>query len=727
MSFTELAQRNKGQLDVLMLRLSQRLQSHNLVTRNMAGLVLETVALLKAFVSCPPVSSPLKGRDQMHTETEAAKETDTETIEHSEGDAEQVQQSALEERDERVRMAAVGLFLCRSFCAAIIRYTHEEEQLALHFTPRDGGRTAAVDLLQALVQFLTVVPLTSSTYPLHREVENVLIVLLSTQLFSRPGTEANHLFYDELLTSDTLLPGQWRMLLVQQLLARFLDAKDAPSSPAKGTQTRGFLKSLGSAASTVLWAPLSKLFAEGPGGNALSLSQRSCLLLLLLCHKHNKKHQENRFLLALRSCQDSSSHSDRNALVPFPQLFDEICMSMEEGHSIGTVLLLLFDLLQEHSMFKAYLLSRSDITTLVVSLLQVLHTVVRQNSAHACDIVSLIASVLLVLSEDHGYHAACQRERLSAVPWFYEQTTADVSVSDLLCAVVLKAAHANLAKFRSRGLQMLLLAVVANHAPFFRGLESHTAYRLLALLEVVARRYGRARLACQAAGSAVTPELVDAEEMYAEILSLSLHILDLAVAYSLQWNPHLVYALLYSRETFLQLQRDNQMRGEVANIVQVIEFFDAELSMANLEEFSSAAVTTVIEEALMLRWDRGRKKGMGGEDRDGKKEWKEVENDMYIFEECSLEHFYLPYVWEIVVKRGRKIGGWSTSLLYPLFEGQEQPSISAEGADGTSSRGRSTSLKASPTHTPQLKYKVVSPPRGGPPGVYPPDTYVIDV
>lgn len=79
--------------------------------------------------------------------------------------------------------------------------------------------------------------------------------------------------------------------------------------------------------------------------------------------------------------------------------------------------------------------------------MHVLHTVVRQSSAHACDIVSLIASVLLVLSEDHGFHVACQRERMATVPWHYEQPT-NVSVSDLLCAVVLKATHTNLVKFK---------------------------------------------------------------------------------------------------------------------------------------------------------------------------------------------------------------------------------------------------------------------------------------
>lgn len=168
------------------------------------------------------------------------------------------------------------------------------------------------------------------------------------------------------------------------------------------------------------------------------------------------------------------------------------------------------------------------------------------------------------------------------------------------------------------------------------------------------------------------------------------------------------------------------MRKEVVNIVHVIEFFDAELSKANLEEFSSAAVTEVIEEALMLRWERGQKGK--AENREGKEEWRTVDNDMYIFEESLLEPFFLPYVWEIVVKRGRKIGGWSTSLLYPLFEGQEQPTSNASGSsatvvavDNASSEGHGCVTAA------QLNYKVVSPPRGSPPGVYPPDTHVIDV
>ena len=138
-----------------------------------------------------------------------------------------------------------------------------------------------VVLLQALVQFLLSVPVESSTYPLHREVENVLIVLLSTQLFHRPDKHACHLFYDKLLDEDTLLAGPWRTMLVQQLLSRFLDAKQSPLPQPKGAQSSGFFKSLGSAASESRPLLLSLL---------ASFSLCLSLSLVSLSHTHTHTH-----------------------------------------------------------------------------------------------------------------------------------------------------------------------------------------------------------------------------------------------------------------------------------------------------------------------------------------------------------------------------------------------------------------------------------------------------
>lgn len=85
--------------------------------------------------------------------------------------------------------------------------------------------------------------------------------------------------------------------------------------------------------------------------------------------------------------------------------------------------------------------------------------------------------------------------------------------------------------------------------------------------------------------------------MYEDLLALLLENINSTLAHRLKNNSQLVYALLQKREIFFQFQHHARLSDLVQNLEQVINYFNARVSEANLKAPSSNEVLRLIEQA----------------------------------------------------------------------------------------------------------------------------------
>jgi flagellin-specific chaperone FliS len=109
---------------------------------------------------------------------------------------------------------------------------------------------------------------------------------------------------------------------------------------------------------------------------------------------------------------------------------------------------------------------------------------------------------------------------------------------------------------------------------------------LSSLFELLAKRFAKV----------VEKQSMDVA-VYEDILALLLEIINSTLTYRLKHNSQLVYALLQKREIFFQFQHHLRLSDLVQNLEQVINYFNARVSEANLKAPSSNEVLRLIEQA----------------------------------------------------------------------------------------------------------------------------------
>lgn len=106
------------------------------------------------------------------------------------------------------------------------------------------------------------------------------------------------------------------------------------------------------------------------------------------------------------------------------------------------------------------------------------------------------------------------------------------------------------------------------------------------LFELLARRYTKL----------VEKQSIDVS-VYEDLLALLLEIINSTLTHRLKHNSQLVYALLQKKEIFTPFQLHERLGDLVQNLEQVISFFNARVSEANLKAPSSNEVLRLIEQA----------------------------------------------------------------------------------------------------------------------------------
>eukprot|EP00742_Colponemidia_sp_Colp-10_P007166 GILJ01007696.1.p1 GENE.GILJ01007696.1~~GILJ01007696.1.p1 ORF type:complete len:816 (+),score=103.05 GILJ01007696.1:46-2493(+) len=392
--------------------------------------------------------------------------------------------------------------------------------LWLHWSPAMMERRSAV-LIQSVVDFLIDIPPTEVNYELHVECLNLLLVLLSSQLyhplsdfpFSLSSTAP---FLD--IVMDRPSVAVRAVPLVRALIGHFIRQQPVPT-PADSklglSKLFGSVKSavgtVGSAATNV-WSwrpsnPFGKAVTPSSSSNNLKplmsrhefpLASKSLMLLMLLIHNRSDKKSPlmyNPYREAIRSFHDENfdpedpertAVSTFSARLPFGKVYDALSSHLQD--ECATVLL--YSLIHYNSLFLSYVLSKSDLDTLMLPLLEILYNAPNPDVKMKSNQIYMLLIVILLLSQDVSFTVNVNRQMiLSTVPWFHERVLNQISLGSLIVVVLIRTIRFNLAKLRDSYLHTNCFAALANLAPHSESMHMYAAMRLVSLFDVLSRKY----------------------------------------------------------------------------------------------------------------------------------------------------------------------------------------------------------------------------------------------
>ncbi|MCO5600246.1 hypothetical protein L7F22_054356 [Adiantum nelumboides] len=385
-----------------------------------------------------------------------------------------------------------------------------------------GNQNVVGFLIAAMFFFIGNLDVNPSTYWLHLEVGNLLLVMMSTQLHSSLpfGAKDSHIFFDAAMSQEIGLA----RLVVRKLLMSYIARLPLPENAAhymtfSKTNHQGVLQKVGSAAAIVLRLPyytytylLSSNSTSGPS----PLAQNSLLLLLILVHyrkciqvdevAHEKidgKGEDavavlndlerlilNPFSQALDSARDtdfdlvdleSNARTDSVTRIPFAALYDTLGLSLRDESSV----LLLYSLVHGNPAFLEYVLVRTDIDTLLMPLMEMLYDAPRKTPKQ----IYMLLIILLILSQDASFNASVHKLILPAVSWYKERLLNQASLGSLMVVILIRTVKYNLSKLRDVYLHTNCLAILSNMAPHAHRLNAYAAQRLVSLFDMLSRKY----------------------------------------------------------------------------------------------------------------------------------------------------------------------------------------------------------------------------------------------
>lgn len=554
-----------------------------------------------------------------------------------------------------------SLLLIRSFVKYFIEHSKEED-LFVHFggftlaqaTKLQRGKLAGQvsqgiqrlpedskfqecglldDFIDTLVEILTEVPYSEETYTLFLEAINMLVILLSVQMFD-PDASSNSVIYQIVMTGKC---SKRSNKLVMKLLRYYIKQQPLPDELRSGGG-KGLIGTL-----------MSWFGSEEPAveeEDALLANQSLLLLLILVNHctqgKKLNLYRQSLFTFTNSKPKGGTSSGETEEASFYLNagiLYSTLCSQL---HTDQTTLLL-YLLLHRNPTIASYLLSRTDIDHLVIPILKLLYTAEEQNSHH----IYMALIVLLILSQDENFNKSVHEVVLPEVPWFTDRVINNITLGGMLVLVVIRTIQYNMTKMRDKYLHTNCLAALANMSAQFHALHPYVTQRLVSLYAVLAKKHGRVQEQIkqaeqnphQAMQEDFPQDFVSDLAILEEVIRMVLEIINSCLTNTLHHNPNLVYTLLHRRELFAQFRTHPTFQDIIQNIDTVLAFFSTRLEQHPEQTLSVQVVLDVIKQGT-LQWPRDRLK-------------KFPELKFKYVEEEQPEEFFIPYVWSLVYKSAK--------------------------------------------------------------------------
>ncbi|KAK1395267.1 Dymeclin [Heracleum sosnowskyi] len=577
----------------------------------------------------------------------------------------------------------------------------DSESLPDNF-PRD--QSIAHFVMDSVLSCIGLVDVSSDTYLLHHGLLNFMLVAMSTQLLSgpSPGPDDSHPFTDAAMVQKKDVIN----LAVRRLLLNYIARSQFPSTIAsyaifaEGNQP-GVLQRVGSAAANLVLLPLSFIVSSSGEASRSLVAESSLNILLILIHfrkcvvpepgklefdgnaksdsllKEQTYSFENPYCKALENARDVEfDHADieRNARggpsIPFASLFDTLGMSLADEGAV----LILYSLIHGNADFLEYVLVRTDLETMLIPLLEILYNAASSRSNQ----IYMVLIILLILSQDSSFNASIHKLILPTVPWYKERILSQTSLGSLVVIFLARTLKYNQSELRDVYLHTNCLAILANMAPHVHHLSAYASQQLVSLFDMLSRRYTKlAELKNDKMhtfngeskdGDSLPDDMQSSElHVYTDFLRIVLEILNVILTYALPRNPEVVYAILQRQEKFLPFKSHPRFNELLENIFTVLDFFNSRIDAHKLEgEWSVEKVLEVI--IFNCRSWRG----------EGIKMFTQLR---FTYEqESHPEEFFIPYVWQLVMKRSGYRFNPKSINLFPVDNPVEISYVSQEAA-----------------------------------------------
>ncbi|POG71185.1 Dymeclin, partial [Rhizophagus irregularis DAOM 181602=DAOM 197198] len=258
----------------------------------------------------------------------------------------------------------------------------------------------------------------------------------------------------------------------------------------------------------------------------------------------------------------------------------------------------------------------------------------------------ILLTILLLFSQDEVFNENIQKISISYQPWFTERLLKSVSLGGLTYLVLIRVIQFNLSSHRDVYFHNNCLATMANLGNSIQDIHPYVAQRLVNLFDIVAKRYQKLREKAQQQGEDENVsnlnmenfiiQYSDAVAIYGDLVCLVLEIINSVLIRRLNSNPELIYSLLHKKDLFTHFQLHPRFAELIANIDNVISYFHARISEANLKSPSAEEISELIETAART-WPPGRLK----EFPDLKFQYEE---------ELESQEFFCPYVWALIYR-----------------------------------------------------------------------------
>ncbi|XVF66613.1 hypothetical protein PTKIN_Ptkin10aG0051100 [Pterospermum kingtungense] len=499
-----------------------------------------------------------------------------------------------------VYMKAVnGVYISSVFLKHIIENSQSNKMEDLYLSlvegepvPKDFITDQSIEnfVMHNVLTFLGSIDVSPTTFRLHQELLNFLLVAMSTQLLSGPssGPKDVNPFIDAAMSPESLLVS----LVVRRLLLNYIMRPRVPSSSAasysifsKESQP-GVLQRVGSAAANFVLLPFNYLVSSNGGGSRNQLADCSLYVLLILIHYHkcvasderiidrsddnatsnsvskiNTYFTVNPFSKALENARDVEFDRidvERNAQngpvvrIPFASLFDTLGMFLADE----TAVLFLYSLVQGNSDFLEYVLVRTDMDTLLMPILETLYNASRRTSNQ----IYMLLIILLILSQDSSFNSSIHKMILPGVPWYKEHLLHQTSLGSLMVIILIRTVQYNLSKLRDVYLHTTCLATLANMAPHVHRLSAYASQRLVNLFHMLSRKYNK------------LVELRD-DKLQTRAMSTGDSLVEDVV----------VYAIMHRQEVFQPFKNHPRFTELLENIYNVLEFFNSRMDAQRLD------------------------------------------------------------------------------------------------------------------------------------------------
>jgi len=549
----------------------------------------------------------------------------------------ELKDSVLSENSLFIWQTSNALFILRIVLKFMVERIKEEDVVRQFnvTAEEDGGDCLLTTFIAILQELLVETPLETQSYYLHVEATRVLVVLLSSVLYSQGKPSHQLTAWREMMRSNLTIP------LTCSLLQRYIDQ----SSPPPLQDSQGSIV-LGLASS--VWSIITLGYGTAETGEETekTLADISLSLILLLTnHCTDTSAFKNPYREALFSFSNASEKVlDTGAAfrLEYPPLYTTLAKTLHTEDAT----LLLYLLLHRNNKFRNFVLAGSDTEQLVIPILQTLYTctVNCSNQANNHHIyMSLI--ILLIASEEELFNQTVHGSLLKPqqVVWYTERTVTQLSLGGLLILVVIRTIQYNMLKMRDKYLHTNCLAALANMSSQFKSLHPYVAQRIVSLFETLARKHARLVDGLETVADEVqeegfdeVSEAVQDAAVLEEVLRMVLEIINSCLVHQTQHNPNLIYTILYKKELFEVAAKNPAFQDLMGNINIVLVYISSRLEQVTERRGGSLSVEEVQEVVRQgaTQFPRDRLTKLPD------LKFKYVEED-------KPEDFFIPYVWSL--------------------------------------------------------------------------------